>query len=171
MFYIFLIVLLFIASVLAHVCYCRQARKPGLQAKAFIFISFIALVVYIILVRTPLMTSGLDPSSWWGLPFRITAGIIFILLAPIYLCFYVLTQLTSPSKKILLAISQRGQLSYGDIVASVRKEDFIMTRLNDLCASGCVKQIDGRYVLTSEGQKIAATLSFMQLILGRNTGG
>ena len=42
-----------------------------------------------------------------------------------------------------------------------------MTRLNDLCASGCVKQIDGRYVLTSEGQKIAATLDFMQLVLGR----
>jgi len=170
MFYIVVIILLFIASVTVHVCYCRQVSKQRLQAKVFIFISVVSWGIYATLAATSMM-SMLDPSSFWGRPFKITAGIIFVLLAPIYLCFYVLTQLTSPSKKILLAISQNGQLSYGDIVASVQKEDFIMTRLNDLCASGCVKQIGEKYVLSSEGRKIAAILDFMQLVLGRKVGG
>ena len=82
-----------------------------------------------------------------------------------------LTQLTSPSKKILSTIAQRGEASYDDILASVKKEDFINTRLNDLCASGCVTQSNDRYVLTSEGRKIAAILNMMQSILGRKLGG
>jgi hypothetical protein len=171
MFYIVFIIVLFIASVLAHLSFCRKTSKPGLHAKAFIFTAGIFLGIYLVFVLALPYSGMLDPHFWWGLPFRITAGIIFILLVPIYLCFYVLTQLTSPSKKILLLISQSGELSRADMVTSVQKEDFITTRLNDLCASGCVVQMDGRYILTSEGQKIAATLNLMQFILGRNVGG
>jgi len=43
--------------------------------------------------------------------------------------------------------------------------------LNDLCASGCVVESNGRYILTSEGQKIVAVIKMMQAILGRNAGG
>lgn len=171
MFYIIFVILLFIVSVIVHIFFCRKATKQGLHAKAFIFMSAISLGVYIMGVLASQYSVVMDPHSLWGLPFRITAGIIFILLVPIYLCFYVLTQLTSPSKKILLTILQAGELSYTDILVSVQKEDFIMTRINDLSASGCVKLVNGRYVLTSEGQKIAVILNFMQFILGRNVGG
>jgi hypothetical protein len=171
MVYIVFIIVLFIASVTAHVFFCRKAAKPGLHARAFIFIVTILLGIYILAVVVLQYSGMIDPHSLWGLPFRITAGIIFILLAPIYLCFYVLTQLTSPSKKILLAISQSETLPYNGILSAVQDEDFVMTRLTDLCTSGCVRQVNGRYILTSEGRKIAVILDFMQLILGRNTGG
>lgn len=171
MFYIVLSMLLFIASVIVHIFFCRKTTKSGLQARAFIFISVISMGIYMTGVLTVQHWGMFDPHSLWGFPFRITAGLILILLVPIYLCFYVLTQLTSPSKKILLAISQCGQLSRADILLSVQKEDFIMTRLNDLCTSGCVKQINGRYILTWEGRKIAVILNFMQSVLGRNAGG
>lgn len=171
MFYFFLALLLFMLAVIVHIFYCRTTAKPGLHAKAFIITVIIFLAIYAAGVQSSIIAYYLDPHTWWGLPFKITACIIFILLAPVYLCFYVLTQLTSPSKKILLAISQRGTLSHADILVSIEEEDFIMTRLNDLCASGCVRQVNGRYALTKEGRKIASFLNMMQLILGRQVGG
>jgi len=169
--YLFLALLLFCASVMTHVFFCRKASKSCLQAKAFIFIAFIFLLVYFF-GGAIIQRSGVLPlASVWGLPFRISSGVIFILLIPVYLCFYVLTQLTSPSKKILKSIARQGSVSYADILTCVKEEDFINTRLNDLCASGCVAQNNGRYVLTSEGQKIALTLNLMQFFLGRKVGG
>ena len=171
MFYITFIILLFIASVTVHIFFCRKTIKPGLHAKSFILTAIIFLCIYVAGTVALQYSSFLDPHSLWGLPFKITAGMIFLLLVPIYLCFYVLTQLTSPSKKILLTVSQRAGSSYADILAAVQREEFVATRLNDLCVSGCVEHIDGRYILTPEGQKIAAILNFMQLVLGRNVGG
>lgn len=153
---------LFIASVIVHIGFCRRTTKAGLQAKAYVVIGFVFLSIY---------AGGVLALPHWGLPFKITAGVIFLLLVPVYLCFYVLTQLTSPSKKILLAISQRGELAHSDIVACVQKEDFITTRLKDLCASGCVTETAGRYTLSPEGKKIAVVLDIMQRVLGRDIGG
>ena len=171
MIYLLLVLLLFCSLVMTHVFFCRRTIQPGLHAKAFVLMAFVYLGIDTLLTLALQYANIFNPHSLWGLPFKITSGIIFILLVPIYLCFYVLTQLTSPSKKILLAISQRGELSHRDILASVQKEDFINTRLKDLCTSGCVVQTGGRYVLTSEGQKIAMILNFMQFVLGRNVGG
>jgi len=171
MFYIVFAFVLFFASVVVHISFCRKTAKSGLHAKAFILTVIIFGGIYAAGISVLPHFGVIDPHSLCGLPFKITAGIIFILLVPIYLCFYVLTQLTSPSKRILAAIAQNGELSYKAILASVQKEDFITSRLNDLCASGCVIQIDGRYILTADGQKIAGTLNFMQFILGRNVGG
>lgn len=171
MFYIVLALVLFAALVAAHIFFCRKANRPGLQAKAFGFMAIIFLGFYVTGVSVGPCSVMFDPQGLWGLPFKITAGIIFFLLVPVYLCFYVLTQLTSPSGKILLAISQRGELSRADILACVQSEDFITSRLNDLCTSGCVRQIEDRYILTAEGRKIAGILNLLQLVLGRDVGG
>jgi len=162
MFYILLATVLFISSVFVHILICRHTSKTGLQAKAFIVTAMVFLGVYGL---------GVAILPVIGLSFKFTAAIIFFLLIPIYLSFYVLTQLTSPSKKILSAVSHGGEISFNDIVACVEKEDFIGSRLNDLCASGCVRVTDGRYILTANGQKIDAVLNLMQMILGRKAGG
>jgi hypothetical protein len=171
MIYIFLSLFLFAASVAAHIFFCRITKTPGLHAKVFVIIALGALGLYLggsyILQHSNL----LDPDTLWGLPFKITGGVIFIALIPIYLSFYVLTQLMSPSKKILSAVLEAGELSRKDIVAAVKEEGFITTRLNDLCLSGCVKEEKGQYILSSHGRKIARVLNFMQLILGRKAGG
>ena len=171
MFYIVLAILLFIASVTTHIVYCRHTTKKGLQAKFFIMTAILFWCVYGGIVFSLQHMGILDEHSLWGLPFRITAGFIYILLIPMYLSFYVLTQLTSPSKMILVAIAGKGELTYKDIVLAIKKEDFIGSRLQDLCMSGCVRHLDGQYILTNNGKKIANLLNFMQLILGRNVGG
>jgi H+/gluconate symporter-like permease len=171
MFYIVLVLLLFMVTVAAHILYCRYTDKPGLHARIFVNMAILALGIYAALVFLLPTTGMIDAHSLWGMPFKVTAGAIFFLLVPFYLCFYVLTQLTSPSKKILLTISQRGELEYADVLACVKEEDFISSRLNDLCASRCVIQNNGRYIITSEGQKVAAILNAVQFFLGRNMGG
>lgn len=171
MFYIVLALLLFAGTVTTHVLFCRKTAKQGLHAKFFVNTAFLALGIYAVLVLTWDYPQTLDPHSLWGLPFKITAGAIFFLLVPFYLCFYVLTQLTSPSKKILSTISQRGELGYAEVLACVREEDFIASRLNDLCDSRCVVQNNGQYIITSEGRKVASILNAIQFVLGRKAGG
>lgn len=171
MVYVLLALFLFSASVMTHILYCRVTSKTGLHAKAHIFFAFLFLLVYILMVLIIGQTGALTTSSIWGLPFKITAGVIFVLLVPVYLCFYVLTQLTSPSKKIMLTIASFGGASYADILRSVQEEDFIHTRLSDLEKSGCVAHVQGCYRLSPSGRKIAGVLNMMQSVLGRGMGG
>ena len=150
-----------------HVLYCRRHLKSGLQARVFVQIASFLIVVYAISAFFLQGWCSLDAHSLWGLPLQISAGLIFVLLVPVYLTFYVLTQLQSPSKKILLTVAQHEYLSYEDIVRCVQEEDFINTRLNDLLTSGCVQRIENRYRLTKSGKKIALMLNIMQAVLCR----
>jgi len=169
--YVFFALLLFCASVMVHIFFCRKTTRPGLQARAYIFIAMIFMGVYIAGVYAAGQGMLLDPHSLWGLPFKITSGVIFILLGPVYLMFYALTQLMSPSKKILMSIGRGGNLSRADILARIEEEDFIGTRLRDLCVSGCARHTKDRYILNPSGQKIATALTIMQRVLGRDMGG
>ena len=171
MFYVLLALLLFVGSVTAHIFYCRHASQEGLHAKAYLCIAFVFFIIYALAILMSRQAGAFQERSLWGLPFKMTAGVVFILLVPSYLVFYILTQLMSPSKKILLAMARRGALSYADIVACVREEGFIEGRLKDLCASQCVRCDKGRYSLTSSGRKIAAVLNVLQGVFGRDMGG
>lgn len=169
--YVLFSFLLFAASVVTHVLFCRKTANSGLHAKAYIYIALFYLGIYAAGVYAAQRFGMLDPSSFWGLPFKITAAIVFFLLIPIYLVFYTLTQLMSPSKKILICLSRKGVLSYDEILKGIEEEDFINTRLNDLVSSGCVDKTQQGYRLTASGRRIAAVLDLMQLLLGRDMGG
>jgi hypothetical protein len=171
MFYVVFALLMFIVSVMTHIFFCRRQPKTNLQARAYIYISVFFIIIYILGVWLVGHEGLLQAGSWWGMPLKVAAGVMFVLLVPIYLSFYVLTQLMSPSKKILLSLAARGNLTYGQLLTCIEEEDFIGTRLNDLVTSGCVKQTEGRYVLGLPGQKIAVILNIMQRVLGRNIGG
>jgi hypothetical protein len=131
----------------------------------------VAWGVYTVVAAALPHSAVLNEHTVWGFPFKITAGLIFVLLVPMYLCFYALTELTSPSQKILNSLSRDKGLSFPEILNHVDKEDLVLSRLNDLCASGCVVQADGGYVLSAEGRSIAMVLDMMQAFLGREAGG
>ena len=168
--YILSAFVLFAAAIAVHIAYCRSTSVLGLQAKTFCLIAFLFLGLYVVTV-VMLKQSGLMQSSMWGLPFAVTAGLIYILLIPVYITFYVLTQLTSPSKRILRAVAQGGEVSYADILVKMEKEEFVSTRIKELCSSGCVVLKDNKYALTPAGAKISAVLDAMEVILGRAAGG
>ena len=171
MFYVAFILLLFAAAVGAHTLFCRFTSVPGLHTKTFGHIALACLAVYAAVAYWINQQALLDPQSLWGLPFVMTGGFIFILLAPCYLTFYVLTQLMSPSKKILLALQRAQSLDYEGVLASVREEDFIGTRLAELRVSGCIVKTADGYALSPSGRTIAMFLNCMQAMLGRKAGG
>ena len=168
MFYALLSLLLFSCSVIIHLFYCRNKPKAGLYVKAYGMIAFVFFYIYALVAEHwPLAQEG----SLWSMPFKFTAGVLYLLLVPFYLTFYRHTQWGSPSHKILLALSRRGAMSLPEIVASVREEDFIATRLADLRASECVSYDNGRYVLRPYGKVIVKALEIMRYVLGRDMGG
>lgn len=171
MLYILFALLLFVGSVSVHIFYCRRSLQRGLHIKAYGFIAFIFFCIYTLGALGIHHWFLFKTGSLWSMPFKVTAGIVFILLVPFYLTFYRHTQLMSPSQKILLTMAQRGAVSFSDIVASIHEENFIGTRLADLCVSQCVRHEQGRYALGPSGKRIAMVLKMMQDILGRDMGG
>jgi predicted transcriptional regulator len=103
-------------------------------------------------------------------PLVLTAAVIYMLLAAVYMIVYVSTELMSPSKKILQVIAQ-GQSRYADIYKALERENFIMLRLEELEHSGCLCRRGEHYQLTASGKGIADVLKFYQCVLGREAGG
>jgi hypothetical protein len=152
-------VLLFLIAVTIHLVICRISPDKRLKAKLFIIIALVNLVIFeacAVLFHLPLILS---------------ASLIYIFLAPIYLIFYVSTELVSPSKKNLRIVEYSGQAEYKEIFKRLEQENLIITRLEELEESGCVTSQAGTYKLTKAGRSLEMLLGFYQKILGRTRGG
>ncbi len=151
-------VLFILFSIIIHLLLCRRDPDKTLKAKLFIIIALAAYGVFL----------GIACGA--RLPLILTASVIYVLLVPIYLIFYVSTELNSPSKKILHAV-EAGGASYLDVLKALERENFILLRLEELEQSGCVARQRDRYALTSSGWSIARGLAIYQKLLGRDIGG
>lgn len=171
MFYCFFALGCFLLAVTLHVIYCRYSHVSGLHSKVFIMIAGFCLGVYVLGAFFIVDAGFMNQASIWGLPFVVSSGAMYVLFIPTYLTFYVLTQLMSPSKKILLMLQKKNVLSFEDVVQGIKDEDFIGTRMKELCQSGCVIRKDNHFVLSASGASIAMILNVMQVLLGREAGG
>ncbi len=169
MIYPLLALIVFAMAIILHLYFCRHHPQQGLQAKVFLLISTVGLLmtglIFLCLNRT------MSPLSWWGMPLLVSSLLMYLLLVPTYLVFYVTTQLMSPSKKILQIVDQAQGASYEQILNRLEQERFIETRLEELEHSGCIKKEHGRFILTGHGLKIARVLGLYQCFLGRDIGG
>ncbi len=171
MMYILLSLLMFCVSVSVHVLYCRRQSKQQLHTKAYCAIAVALMGVYLSVAFYVKRSLLFSDDSLLGVSLEWTGLAILIVLVPVYLCFYVLTQLTSPSKRIIEAIVKGTEITYDDIRKNIAAEDFIGTRLRDLKISGCITEITEVYTVTASGRLIARVLNIMQKFLGREAGG
>jgi hypothetical protein len=151
--------LFFAADVIVHALYCRRQKRGELYAKFFIILSLMSFVLLAYFL------SGISSDYKW------CSILIFVLLVPVYLIFYVSTVLLSPSKKILQILESVPDADYELILSGLEKEDLISLRLKELADSGCVFVCEGRYQLTFAGQQTARVLKFCERMIGRPIGG
>ena len=149
---------IFLAAVAGHLLCCRKSAKKNLQAKLFTALATAGLTVFVLV------------GAINQLPLLLTASVIYVLLVPVYLIFYVSTELVSPSKKIVQVLAA-GPGVYADLYKALERENFIMLRLEELEQSGCLRREGERYCLTASGQAIAKSLRVYQKLLGRAVGG
>ena len=152
----------FILSVAAHILYCRQLSSKALHAKVFVGFA-LAVALMMMCVFSRVTTNGN------GLPF--TAVVLYFLLIPAYLIFYVSTSLISPSKSILWAIQKGNGASREDLLSAISRENFVVLRLEELIASKCVRHEGDHFVLTVWGKTIVCILDVYQFFLGQKVGG
>ena len=163
--------LLFAGAVFIHIFICRRSLTRGLLIKQFAVIAFSNFFFLILfLIYLPLSRS-LAVDSFWEMPLPVTSLLIYLLLIPVYLTFYTNTQLMSPSKKILLILKERGEMTFEELLKELQKENFISTRLRELVQSRCLSLQNGTYQLNSSGRSFARFLRTYQQILGREKGG
>jgi hypothetical protein len=170
MIYLAAAITFFIISVIIHIRLCRSNVSNQLLAKAFCSIAMVNLVVCAIAFAV-LEKSFPYNGCLWFLPLMWTSLFMYVLLVPVYLVFYVSTELMSPTKKILLYIQTHGHASDEDLSKIFTDEDLIRPRLNDLVSTACVRNKDGLYSLLPAGQQISKALNCYQIILGRGMGG
>ena len=149
----------FVFSVFVHLFACRRSNDKSLKAKLFIMIAALHLAVFVV------------TAVFMNMPLIFAVSAIYVLLVPVYLVFYVSTELVSPSKIILWIAGSSGGAGYAGIFKALEKENMIMTRLEELEHSGCAVCVKGRYTLTGAGRGIARFLNYYQKILGRDVGG
>ncbi len=77
--------------------------------------------------------------------------------AGLQLSFYTLTQLMSPSKKILICRSRKDSVSYEALLKSIDEEDFIDTRLRRLTGS---RNIIGKFLVAMKRKVQTPILKF-----------
>jgi hypothetical protein len=170
MIYLLINLVFFVLVVVTHIGVCRRYKGKGLLVKAFCVMATAGLLLA---VAAAVAIKG-QVSHWsliWQLPLFVTAMLIYILLVPTYIIFYVSTQLNSPSKEILLLIKKQGSMSREQLAAQMTDDKFIRPRLVDLKQTDYVTYKDSKYRLNPSGIKVARFLNFYQWLLGRELGG
>ncbi len=159
----------FLLSAIAHGWFCRRQKQGGLFVKVFCVIAAVNLgLCWLVFMN---YENGRHP-SFWDIPLVVSSTVIYVLLVPAYMVFYVSTQLNSPSKTVLLALHAHGEMSEEDLLKYFTDDLYILPRIKDLVLTGCI-DIDskGKYVLSSSGLRIAGFLNAYQIFLGRKAGG
>ncbi len=159
-----LAVVIFLSVVFCHLVICRYRDREKLYVREFLMLALFGLAVSIA------GSIYLPKAIVIGPRLIITSVIFYILLIPTYLCFYVLTLLVSPSKKILSVLA-RGPLTKADIHGELEVEQFVQSRLADLLSSGLVTDHQGRLQLTAQGKAYCFIAQLFQSFIGRGQGG
>lgn len=164
MMHVFMSLILFFLAVLLHLWYCHKTTLKGLQAKAFVIIAVgILMFMGVLFIFIPF--DPWEPALTW------TAIIIYLLLIPVYLIFYVTTSLISPSKKILQILQNQGKADYGQLLFAIKTDNMIEGRLQELIVSGCAYERQGKFFLTSHGKKLLVMSKLYRHLSGRYMAG
>ena len=171
MLYLITVILFFILSIILHIFFCRFKKGKVLYAKFFVLIALINLWMCVSVFERIKNIVEFNVPSLGLLPLQGTAMVIYLLLIPAYLVIYVTTQLQSPSKTILQLLSAHDGLTIKDLQKNFTDEAFIISRLNELFYTGCVKRTDKAYRLGASGRLILIWLNFYRCLLGARKRG
>ncbi len=163
MFHLTVSLFFFFLSVVVHILICRGRKTAELQVKLFCAIALGFLLLCWVVFR----------AAWnvWRFSLPISSTVIYLLLIPVYLSFYVNTKFNSPSKMVMVLLRANGTMDYEELLRHFTNEEFVVSRLDDLVKSGCVEEKDGRYRLMTQGRWTAKILEVYQKVLGREMGG
>lgn len=164
----------FCLHIIMHVGWCRIKSEEKLQVKPILFIAFFCLVSYLVFLKKFSGSSIFiyeTTFNFWKVPLMITSSIVFLLLIPFYILFYICTEIESPSMKILLLVKQYGEIFYQDLRNNFTDQTLIIPRLQDLISSGYIS-FDGRYYrILPKGTTLVRILDIYQRRLGWRMGG
>lgn len=161
----------FLDAVFIHLVLCRKHTGEGLLLKPFIGVALVNLCLMGGCFWFFDHYFSSDPVSFWNVRLYASATLIYLLLIPTYLVFYFSTQQMSPTKKILLLLAQNKSMTQDDLLPHFSDEEFVLPRIKELIAIGCMVEHGGWYVLSPTGIQMANVYKMYQSVLGRKMGG
>ena len=165
MFDILIVIGVFFIAVCVHLALCRAWGKSCLYVRELMMLVTIGLAVCLVI-----LLGGFFPAISTAPRLIMTSLTLYVLLVPTYLCFYVLTILMSPSKKVLILL-EKGPLSRAELHDGIAVEAFVQTRLEDLLVSGMVENKKGYLTLTPQGCMYLNVVEIFGVLMGRPKGG
>ena len=160
----FLFLFLFLLS---HVVLVRirllRFQLPGLLVLSFVWLGIYGLC----------LTRIHTPENWHGDALVLSSLFLYLLLSLFYIAECTQIDYKSPSLTIMnfVKAGPEGKATYEEIERFFLKEKFVVSRLDDLAASGMISLKRDRYVLTRRGQLVARIFGWYRRCLGRSLGG
>lgn len=174
MLYINLSFLFFCLFVIIHIAWYRIKSEKKLEIQPILIIGGILLIVYLALLKKLSSLSLFiheNTFNFWNAPLIITSLVVYLLLIPFYMIFYISAEIESPSMKILLLVKEYGEISYEDLRGRFTDQTLLMPRVKDLISTGYVSY-DGRYYsILPAGRRLVRILDIYQRCLGWRMGG
>ena len=161
----------FLDAVFIHLILCRKHTGEGLLLKPFLSVAMMNLCLMCGVFWFSDRYISHSNITFWNVRLYLSVTAIYLLLIPTYLVFYFSTQQMSPTKKILLLLTKNGSMSFNDLLPHFSDEEFIMPRIKELVAIGCIVEHGGWYVLSPSGSQMANIYKIYQSVLGRKMGG
>ena len=161
----------FFLSVGIHVLWCRLFPKKDLQILLYCAIAMIMLMVsggYLFFLRPQLIPIG---NSFWNIPLPLSSLALFVLLIPVYLMLYFMTQQESPTKRLLLFLEKRGKATYAELAHYMTDKAIIEPRMSDLIRYGFVIKEGNGYRLLASGHRTSLALIAYEKACHKEMGG
>lgn len=145
MMHVLLAIIIFFIVVVIHLLIARQSRRGANSTGLFLFLACCGLMVLWIFVDA---VSFIHSEHF----LKSTATLMYLLLIPLYLRFYRSVNDVSPSSKICALLERYPEVSYEDLLASVKEERFVDQALETLVKAGQVRRKNDLLSLSFRGR-------------------
>lgn len=163
--------ILFGATIIAHLFWCRKFDAGNLMVLPFLCLSLIGFCLLILVGICAAHNSFWQEGAVWRFPLFWTTVVFYVLMIPFYLIFYFGLRVESPTRRIMRLLSEEGAISLKRFSEQMSNDEFLKSRILDLLRHDYLGIENEEYFLTMRGIRIAKMLEIYQKISGRGIGG
>lgn len=164
--------LVFLVFLVVHLIVWRIRRPTGqyvglLILSGIVLFGSLATFSWLAIRGEPPWFFPRDPMEYFSYV------LLYVTLSLAYVPTYSCVQADSPSFSILLMIDEVGAkgVSRGELETRFTDEVLVIPRLNDLLSGGLARQVGKRYVITSNGVRMAQVQLYYRGLMRLEKGG
>jgi len=174
MVFIFLSIVSFLLSTLTFIFWHVRKKHNSMKRMVFVRISICWLIAYVALSTILYHYDYLGIESGYDrlcLPLIGSSVVLYLLLIPVFLQYYFMAYIESPSGRIMYLIGKSGRMSFEELEELIPENTLIMPRLSSMEENGYIEADKRRYYALLKGERVVQMMKLFQRVFGFEKGG